>query len=58
MTWDMEKFGTLDSREKTIAVLGDRWWPQTAKHEGDNMGKKFRCNIRKTRNKRPNVRGV
>ena len=27
----MEKFGTLDSWEKTIAILGDRWWPQTAK---------------------------
>ena len=24
---DMEKFGTLDSREKTINILGDRWWP-------------------------------
>ena len=23
----MEKFSTLDSSEKTIAVLGDRWWP-------------------------------
>ena len=27
---DIEEFGTLD-REKTIAILGDRWWPQTAK---------------------------
>ena len=27
---DMEKFGTLDinSSEKTIAILADRWWPQ------------------------------
>ena len=34
---DKEEFGTLDinSSEKTIATLGDRWWPQTAKHEGD-----------------------
>ena len=24
----MEKFCTLDSSEKTIAILGDRWWPQ------------------------------
>ena len=22
---DMEEFGTLDSRDKTIAILGDRW---------------------------------
>ena len=33
---DMEKFGTLDS-DNTIAVLGDKWWPQTAKQEGDNV---------------------
>ena len=24
---DMENFGTLDSSEKTIAILGDTWWP-------------------------------
>ena len=41
---EMEKFGTLNGREKTIAVLGDRWWPQTAKQEGDKMSKKFPCN--------------
>ena len=33
--FDMEKFGTLDSSEKTIDILGDRWWPQTAKQQGD-----------------------
>ena len=27
----MERFGTLDSSEKTMAILGDRWWLQTAK---------------------------
>ena len=32
---DMENFGTLDSGEKTIAILGDRWWPQKAKQQGD-----------------------
>ena len=31
---DMEKFDTLDSSDETIAVLGDRWWPQTAKQQG------------------------
>ena len=31
---DMEKFGTLDHSEKTIAILGDRWWPQTASERG------------------------
>ena len=23
---DMEKFGRLERSEKTIAILGDRWW--------------------------------
>ena len=33
---DTEKFDALDSSEKTVAILGDRWWPpQTAKQEGD-----------------------
>ena len=27
---DMEKFGTVDGSEKTIAILGTRWWPQKA----------------------------
>ena len=30
----MNSFDALDSREKTIAILGDRWWPQTAKQDG------------------------
>lgn len=33
----MENFGTLDSTEKTIAVLGDRLWTQAAKQEGDKL---------------------
>ena len=40
----MEKFGKLDS-EKTIAIVGDTWWPQTAKQEGDKISKTFLCNI-------------
>ena len=33
---DMEQFGTLDSSEKTIAILGERWWPEKAKQtEGE-----------------------
>ena len=39
----------LDSREKTIAVLGYRWWPQTAKQEGDKICKRLLCNIWKKR---------
>ena len=34
---DMEKFGTSHSSEKPIDILGDRWWPKTAKEEGDEM---------------------
>ena len=30
----IEDFSILESSDKTIAVLGDRWWPQAAKHEG------------------------
>ena len=33
----MEKFGTLHSSEKTIAILGDTRWPQTAKQEGEKL---------------------
>ena len=55
---DMEKFDILDSSEKTIATLRDRWWAQTAKQQGDKISKKFRCNIRKKRNERPNVGDV
>ena len=36
---DSEEFGTLDSSEKTIAILGDRWWAQVAKQEGDKTSK-------------------
>ena len=39
---DMEEFDTLDSSEKTIAILlGDKWWPQAAKQERDKTSKTF-----------------
>ena len=38
---DMEKFGTPDSSEKTIVILGDRWWPQKAKQVQDKISKIF-----------------
>ena len=47
----IKSFDALDSREKTIAILGDRWWPQTAKQDGDNKCKRFLCNIWKKRTK-------
>ena len=37
----MVEFGILDSSKKTFAVLGDRWWPQAAKQEDDNISKSF-----------------
>ena len=32
---DMEEFRGLESSEQTIAILGGRWWPQTAKQKGE-----------------------
>ena len=34
---DMEEFGTLGSSEKTIAILGDGWWPPAVKQEADDI---------------------
>ena len=38
---DMEELATLDNSGKTIAILGDRLWPQAAKQEGDKIDKKL-----------------
>ena len=56
----MEKFGTLhaDGSEKTVAILGDRSWSQTAKQQGDKISKKFLCNIPKNPHEPPNVAGA
>ena len=45
----MASFDALDSREKTIAILGDRWWPQTAKQDGDKVCRRFFCSVWKKR---------
>ena len=55
---DMEELGRLESGEKTIAILGGRWWPQTGKQDGDRISKQFLRNLWKKRNERPNVGGV
>ena len=39
------KFGTIDSTEKTIAILGDRRWPQTATEERYTISRTFSCVI-------------
>ena len=54
----IKSFDALDSREKMIAILGDRWWPQTARQDGDKICKMFLCNIWKKRNERLNVEGA
>ena len=54
----MEEVRRLESSEETIAILRDRWWPQTAKQDGDRISKQFLCNMWKKRNERPNVGGV
>ena len=55
---DTEEFGTLGDSAKTIAIVGDRWWSQAAKQEGDTISETFPCNTWKQRNERPNVGGV
>ena len=55
---DTEEFGRLASSEKTIAILRDRWWPQTAKQDRDRTSKQFLCNIWKKRKEHANVGGV
>ena len=55
---DVEKFCRLESSEKTIAILGGKWQPQTAKQDGDRISKQFLCHIWKKRNEHPNVGGV
>ena len=52
---DVEEVGRLESSDKTIVILGDRWWPQKAKQDGDRISKQFLCSIWKKRNERPNV---
>ena len=42
---DMDKIGTVDSSDKTIAILGDRWWPQTAKQQGGKVSERNLCSI-------------
>ena len=34
----MGEFGRLESSDKTIAILGDIWWPQTAKNRAGIRG--------------------
>ena len=51
---DMEEFDTLDSSEKTIVILGDRWWRQAGKQEGDKSSICFLCKCMGTPSWAPN----
>ena len=53
----MEMFGTLN-KEKAVAILGDRWCPQTAKEEGRQDVQRVLCHMPKKRTERPNVGGL
>ena len=53
MTWK-----SLESSERTIAIPGGRWWPKTAKQDGDRISNTSLCNIWKKRNEHQNVGGV
>ena len=55
---DMEEFRRLEGSEKTVVFLGDTWWSQTAKQDGDRIIKQFLCSIWKKRNERPNAGDV
>ena len=39
-------------------MLGERWWPQRAKQDGNRESKQFLYCIWKKRNERPYVEGV
>ena len=49
----------LDECGMEMAILGDRWWPQKAKQQGDKISKTYICNIWGNKlNERPHVGGV
>ena len=33
----LERWGTINTSEKTIAIPGDGWWPLTAEQEGGKI---------------------
>ena len=37
----MDNFGALDSRERTIAIIGCRRWAQTAKQKRNEISERF-----------------
>ena len=56
--WHGRVCGTLESSEKTITILGNRWWPQTTKQDMDRIANSCNVTFGKKRDERPNVGGV
>ena len=54
----LNSFDALDSRGKTIAILGDRWWYETAKQDRDKICRRFLCSVWKKRNEYLAAEGV
>ena len=55
----MNECGNPRGAEKTIAILGNRWWPQAAKQEGGKTCYKvFNVIHENNVNERPTVGGV
>lgn len=55
---EIDSFDTEDSFSKTITLPGGRRWPQAAKKEGDQVCRRFPCNVRKKCNEGPNIEVV
>lgn len=50
----MESFDALGRSEGTMAILGDTWWPQTTKQNGEKVCHRFSCHVL-TRNELPSL---
>ena len=40
---DMKEVDRLESSKKPIAILGDKWWPHTAKQDGGRISTQLLC---------------
>ena len=42
---DIEEFCGIENHEETIAILGDRLWPQTAEQDECRTSKQYMCRL-------------
>ena len=54
----MESFDSSDSREKAIAILGDRWWSKQTKQDRDKICRRLLCEVWKQPDEHLKVGGV